>query len=515
MNGPLPGHIQFLKANCDQFIETHISYILIFNNSYVYKFKKPIKLEFLDYTTLIKRKRYCIQELQLNKRLAPELYVEVVSILQINDTYEFGSLETNSEYPIIDYAVKMNKFDETNILSKQASISFGNKTSLMNFGKDLAKFHSNPSSGEFDSHIDKNQYGSLAHIKRMADNNFIIVKKFIGSTITNEFYERLTQAFEHFFNQPENIKLLESRALKDKIKPCHGDLHLGNIAAYNDKLIAFDCIEFNDEFRYIDVIYDLAFLYMDLHHRKAFSEANTLLNTYFAHTKDYEGILLLPFYASMRAIIRGFVNALQLEVDNNNKEEIKQTAENYFELAYKFIQPKKGKIIATHGFSGSGKSSLAKLLAPQVNGVILRSDLIRKEIITNTNNENNYYTEENIGIVYDYIINSAISMAKRGINTIIDASFLNLQYRQQLKSACEFNEIQEVFIHLDTPDDDIINRISKRKDDISDATIDVYTAQKTNYQEINENEGRVIHLNVIQQARPDFIVAELNKIWTN
>ena len=307
--------------------QTHISYVLI-SNEKVYKIKKPVNFGFLDFTTLEKRKFYCEQEIKLNSRLTPEIYENVIEIKKKGNDYFY-----DNEGETVDYAVVMKKFSENKSLLNLLKNKSVNNEIFDNVVEKLIKFHEKyPAPKEL---AEK----SIQNMKITTDENFSQTMDYIGITIDEKIYNSLKEYTENFYDKYEN--LMKKRIEENKIRECHGDLHLQHIIIDDGKILIIDCIEFNDRFRIIDVANEIAFLSMDLDFNgfKDFSEY--FVKKYIEESKDYEIELLLNFYKVYRAYVRGKVISFlisDLAIKEREKEKIKNTAKKYFELAYSYIQ---------------------------------------------------------------------------------------------------------------------------------------------------------------------------------
>ena len=309
------------EAGKIELIQTHISFVFLTKN-FVYKVKKPVNFGFLDFSTLEKRRFFCEKELELNRRLCPSIYLEVVpinksSIIKIN-----GVGET------VEYALKMKRLPQEKIMTallKENKV--GNET-IDELAKVIAQFHAK---AQTSSEI--NQYGSLKIIKTNWYENFTQTRRYINQTLSQTEYEFIQNKVNDFM---ENNKVLfENRINNNKVRDCHGDLHSGNIFI-TDKICIFDAIEFNERFRYSDVASDVAFLAMDLDFQQRSDLSERFIKTYMAYSEDQQLTKVLPFYKCYRAYVRGKVISFKLDdpsVSSKEKTEATKEARAYFELA--------------------------------------------------------------------------------------------------------------------------------------------------------------------------------------
>ena len=291
-------------------IQTHISFVFL-TEKYVYKIKKPVNFGFLDFSTLEKRRVYCQKELEINRRLCPEIYLQVVSI---NKTERFkicGDGET------VEYALKMKRLPQNRIMTQLLGEGKIDKNVIDDIAKIVAKFHA-----EAQTNAEISEFGGLAIVKTNWDENFAQTKKYIGQTISKIDYDFTKNKIDVFLAQ--NQALFESRIKAKRIRDCHGDLHSGNIFV-TDKICIFDAIEFNDRFRYSDVASDVAFLAMDLDYQKRTDLSDYFIAQYVGYSKDSQLKQMLPFYKCYRAYVRGKVMSFRLD-DPNIKTEEKTSA---------------------------------------------------------------------------------------------------------------------------------------------------------------------------------------------
>ena len=286
----------------------------------------------------------------------------------------------------------------------------------------------------------------------------------------------------------------EQRQKENKIRECHGDLHLKNICLWNNKIQLFDRIEFNEEFRYVDVMCDVAFTVMDLDARNRQDLSNIFLNTYLEHTGDWQGLQVLPVYLSRQAYVRAKVNSMILDdpnISQENHQKAQQEAKNYYHLAWKYTQQHQGKIIIMSGLSGSGKTTVAKYIAEKINGILIRSDAVRKHLgnvsLDETGNSE-LYSEEMNQKTYERLIKLGEIVAKEGFNLILDAKFDRHQLRKPVMEIAKKDNIFLTILSCYAPVEILSDRLSKRKGDISDATSDLLQQQKNNIQDFNEEE---------------------------
>ncbi len=304
-----------------ELVQTHISFVFLAKN-FVYKVKKAVDLGFLDFTTLEKRRIFCEKELELNRRLCGDMYMEVVPINKSDIIKIKGKGET------IEYAVKMKKMPQEKMMNKLLEENKVDSKIIDRIAKIIAEFHSKAETNRRIS-----EFGSLAIIETNWNENFEQTREFVGKTIGMEDFDLISEGIDGFMNR--NVPLFEKRVKEGRVRDCHGDIHSGNIFV-TDRIYIFDAIEFNERFRYSDVASDIAFLAMDLDFKERADLSNFLIERYIKYSGDQELTKLLPFYKCYRAYVRGKVVSFKLK-DLNVSSEEKRAAINeakaYFKLA--------------------------------------------------------------------------------------------------------------------------------------------------------------------------------------
>jgi aminoglycoside phosphotransferase family enzyme len=309
-----------------ELIQTHISFVFLTEN-YVYKVKKAVNFGFLDFSTLDKRHMFCEKELELNRRLCPEIYLEVVPINKSETLKINGSGET------VEYALKMKRLPQERIMTTLLKEGKVNKKTIDEIAGIVAEFHSKAQTSP-----EISQFGSLNIVKTNWDENFVQTTKYINQTISQIEFQLIQTKINSFMEK--NKPLFESRVANKRIRDCHGDLHSGNIFI-TDKICIFDAIEFNDRFRYSDIAADVAFLAMDLDYQQRTDLANYFIERYLAYSKDQQLTQLLAFYKCYRAYVRGKVISFKLDDPNITQQEKNSAiteAQAYFKLAAEYAK---------------------------------------------------------------------------------------------------------------------------------------------------------------------------------
>lgn len=474
-------------------LQTHISYVLL-TGDYAYKVKKPADFGFLNFSTLERRHFFCQEELRLNQRLCPELYLQVLGIEQKSNPSETSTEEygwSEGKGTICDYAIQMRQFDQAQLFSHLFAENALTPALMSQLGKQLAHFHTQAATSP-----EITAFGHPAAVQEIVENSYGLGQGFIGRSQTEAQY-RETKAFTDQFFEDHADWLVDRQAL-GKIRECHGDIHLNNICLYQNVIQIFDCIEFNQEFRNIDVIYDAAFLVMDLQFRGRPDLANAFLNAYLEWSNDYDGAVLLPLYLSMRAYIRGNVNSLALNdpaIPETDKTTIAKTAAAYYHQAWAYTQPQTGVLYVMVGVSGSGKSTVARQLAQQTNGIHIRSDAVRKHLAGLDLDERGdqagkfgtgIYTPEMTQKTYDRLLELGIFLAGQGLTVILDAKYDRQALRQSVISQAKAIPLK--FIHCTAPVATIRDRLNQRQGDIADATAKILDDQLAAFEPFSPND---------------------------
>ncbi|QSJ16862.1 AAA family ATPase [Nostoc sp. UHCC 0702] len=465
-----PGFYPHAVTEPIELIQTHISYVLL-TGDYAYKLKKPVNFGFLDFSTLSKRQHFCHEELRLNQRGAAELYLEVLPVTLANEQYHLdGTGET------VEYVLKMRQFPQDLLFSSLFEQGKLNEADLEELGRVVAEYHAQAQTNDY-----IRSFGEVPQVRAAFDENYEQSEKYIGGPQTQEQFTQTQQYTDKFF--AERTELFASRIQNNYIRECHGDLHLKNIALWQDKITLFDCIEFNEPFRFVDVMYDVAFTVMDLEARKRQDLGNAFLNAYIEQTGDWEGLQVLPLYLSRQAYVRAKVTSFLLDdpsVPLSVKEEATKTASNYYKQAWEYTQPKQGQLILMSGLSGSGKSTTARYLALQLGAIQIRSDAVRKHlggIPLSERGGDDLYTPEMTQKTYARLLNLGIILASQGFSVILDAKYDRQQLRLEAIALAEKHHLPLKIIHCTAPLDVVKERLVNRTGDIADATVDLLESQ--------------------------------------
>lgn len=456
-------------------VETHISRVLLTGDT-VYKIKKPVNFGFLDFSTLDKRRHYCEEELRLNQRLAPELYLGVVAI-----TGSETSPQINGDGDVIEYAVKMRQFDQAAQFNRLLAEGKLDSVMIDRLADKVAQFHlSLPA-------VDNN-YGDINHVRQPMLDNIQQVRNSIDDAGISQRLDALEQWTQQQLQ--ELASAIESRKQQGYVRECHGDMHLRNIALWQDDILLFDCIEFNENLYRIDVMSDIAFLVMDLEDRGQAVLAARFLNRYLEITGDYEGLPLFTLYKVYRAMVRAKVDALRTQQELPASDEYRQTFEDfqqYLQLAERYIQPGQPRLLVNYGLSGSGKTTVSRLLAERLPAIQVRSDVERKRLfhvpLTGTPDaavQQVLYTAKATEKTYHRLLAIARCLLNAGYTVIMDAANLSQRHRQRFYALAESLTVPWRLLVFEADEALLRQRLIARAqqgDDASDATVAVLQHQ--------------------------------------
>jgi aminoglycoside phosphotransferase family enzyme/predicted kinase len=490
-----------------ELIETHASWVIL-TGTFAYKIKKPVDLGFLDFSTLEKRRFCCEEELRLNRRLAPGIYLELAPI--------YGSLEQpewiGSGHPV-EYAVKMRQFPHEAQLDRALNAGNLEPRHIDAFAERIARFHQEIAIAGMDS-----EYGDLEHVQKPVLDNFYQIRRHIlDISLLEPLYE-----LEDWIRS--ELKTLEPVFIRRKsegfIRECHGDLHLRNLAWIDDAPVGFDCIEFNPNLRWIDVISDAAFLVMDLQDRRRPRMARRFLNRYLECTGDYAGLRVLPFYSTYRALVRAKVNAIlarQSGIAARTAAAAGKDFSDYLMLAKRHAGLDPPQLIITHGMSASGKSTITSALLECMDAIRIRSDVERKRLYGTTSESDarttaghGIYTEEATRKTYDRLAELSEHILDAGYSVIVDATFLEIDQRQQFQRLATDRKVRFRILHCTASPDTLRRRIIERPKSVSDADLVILEHQIRNSRPLMEADRRyIIEIDTESYHDGNFLVNQL------
>ncbi|NPV05536.1 MAG: AAA family ATPase [Syntrophaceae bacterium] len=472
-----------------ELVQTHISFVFIAGDR-VYKVKKAVDFGFLDFTTLEKRKRFCEEELRLNRRLAPEAYLEVAAIGE-----DAGGTPALGVGRPVEYAVVMRRLPQDRMLKRLLAEGKVPPETMDAVAAKVSDFHRRAETG---GRID--EMGGIETILYNHDENFEQTARYIGLTIPRERYEFLRGWVNRFLERER--PLFEKRVAEHRIRDCHGDLHAEHICLA-DGIIIFDCIEFNERFRFGDVAAEAAFLAMDLDYNGYPGHARAFVDAYVRHSGDGEVRRLLDFYRCYYAYVRGKVTSFRLDdphIGPAQREEAARAASRYFDLAFAYAaRPAKKTLILVAGLMGTGKSVLARALAPLVGADIVQTDAVRKEMLRIPASEHRYeafgqgiYSADVSRRTYARALEIALEKLETAGAVILDGSYKSREERSRAFEAARRAGAEAILVECTCPEAIVEERLRKRESgggDISDGRWEIFQAQKGDFERIDEIPG--------------------------
>ncbi len=451
-------------------IETHISWVLLAGR-YAYKIKKAVHPDFLDFTTLEARRHYCMEELRLNKRLAPDLYLEVVPIGGTPENPILGAL------PAIEYAVKMRRFTARNRLDRLASKGALEAAHIDAIARKIAKFHQ-----EIPPPPVGTRYGlDMPDTMHLA---FQELRERLGEEVSDLEQEI---ALEYRKIEP----LVKQRVEAGCVRECHGDLHLGNIALIGGDPVPFDCIEFDPKLRWIDPMNEIAFPFMDLVHSGKEDLAWRFLNAYLEITGDYGGLPLLRYFSSCRATVRGMVDAIRASQAGSGFASCRK----HLALASRLLRREKPSLFITHGLPGSGKTTWAVQAAEKQRAIRIRSDVERKrlhgfapEAKSGSGIDSGIYSGSSTREVYAFLLDKTADLLDAGFSVIVDAAFPQKRQREEFRKLAGDRGLPFSIASMQADYPALKKRISERRNDASEADLCVLERMMEKFEPLAENE---------------------------
>lgn len=482
-----------------ELIQTHISYVFL-TGDFVYKIKKPVDFGFLDFTTLEKRKYFCEREIVLNRRLSPDIYLDVEPI-----TTDGGHFFMNGPGEVMEYAVKMRQMPQDRMMGALIKENKVDRKVIDGIVEKLVPFYEKAATGP-----DIDFYGEIPQVRFNIEEDFTQTEGYIGRTLTKERFETIKDYSLSFFEK--NADLFKERIRSRRIRDGHGDLYSANICIADDVYI-YDCIEFNERFRYGDVACDIAFLAMDLDFYHLADLSKYFIDRFVKLSDDHSLRDILDFYKCYRAYVRGKIHSFSAnreEMDEEVRIRSLSTAKRYFDLAYRYAGGKKRPMLLMFfGLIASGKSTLAKALGDKLNIVPLSSDQIRKKIagIQPTERkleafEKGIYSPVFSDLTYAKLREEAQSRLEMGESVILDASYRYQSERIALIKMAEELSIPYCFIYCHCPEAETKARLERRAKDtkaVSDGRWEIYQRQIETFDQPEEiPPGRLLQVDTSQ-----------------
>ncbi|SNB46088.1 bifunctional aminoglycoside phosphotransferase/ATP-binding protein [Geobacter sp. DSM 9736] len=478
-----------------QLIQTHVSFLFL-TDEHVYKIKKPVDFGFLNFTTLDRRRFYCGEEVRLNRRLCPDIYLGVV---EVRDSPEGPTVGGSGA--VIDYAVKMKRLPAERMLDRLIETGKVSEEDMRRIGHVIGAFHlraeRSPNIGE---------YGTVAAIRRNWQENFEQLAPFTGETVSREDLRLIRDWVEQYLD--EQMELFQARVAGGFIRDCDGDIHLENICL-TDQVNIFDCIEFNDRFRYSDTAADMAFLVMDLEFHGRSDLVTPLVQEYTATTGDPDLMRLLGFYSTYRAVVRGKVESFRLrdpQIPGEEKEAARRKAAKYLHLARNYVLRSRLPLtlFVTCGITGTGKSTVAAALATELDLEIFTSDIVRKQLAGMPEVRHVYsqygdgiYTEAFTESTYRQLMHLGKEALARGRSVLIDATFRRKSDRSIFRAVAGQSGARFFIIHTSCPEDTARQRLDERaekKGGVSDGRWEIYHLQRQEFEPPGADEANLIFI---------------------
>ncbi|MFI5166481.1 MAG: AAA family ATPase [Thermoanaerobaculales bacterium] len=497
-------------------VQTHISTIFL-TDRFAYKVKKPVDFGFLDYTTLAKRREMCEREITLNRRLCPNTYLGVEEIREHN-----GELSLGGPGETVEYAVKMTRLPHRRMLREVLRRGEGHSAFFQQIARILAEFH-----GRAASSPEISALKDLDGVKLNCDENFAQTEKYVGRLLSVRTFEFIRTSTELFFRRHQG--LFHHRAASGRVRDGHGDLHLDSICV-TDPIRIFDCIEFNERFRIQDVAEEVAFLAMDLEFHGHTPFGRAFVEAYVEASGDRELRKLLDFYKAYRAYVRAKVHAFQSEDQSlpaAEREKVQATAKRYFELASRYattFNPQ--RLYVACGLMGSGKSTLARTLGERYALEVVRSDLVRKELLGLEPEERRYvgwdqaeYAPAVTERTYAAMLERAEKLIAAGHSVVLDGCYGTRSERHAAVKLARHIKVPMLLLECRASEEIIRDRLQKRaarNGSVSDGRWEIYHKQVKAFEPPEEIPGdsRV----VLDRSKPieelmDEVAAMVPREW--
>lgn len=493
-------------------VETHCAWVLL-TGQYVYKVKKPVNFGFLDYSTLEKRHFYCTEEVRLNRRFAPDIYLGVVTI---TGTPAHPRLDGDGE--LLDYAVRMRQFPDNSLLSQLAARHVLDTTHIDQLVETLGNFHR-----EADRATPADKLGDPAHTHHWVRENYRHIEPLLTSADQPDTVEPLRQWSEDEYTRLQDR--LQARKDAGAIRECHGDLHLGNITLLDGRVTPFDCIEFNAELRWIDVFSEVAFLLMDLDDHGLMQFAHRFLNGYLQDSGDYAGLEMLRYYRVYRAMVRAKVAVLtRQQTATGSAEHVRASGEyrQYVKLAQTYTMQERTVMVITRGLSGSGKSTVARELCERTGMIQLRSDVERKRRAglsarqsSRSGPGSGLYSADRTADTYQHLGTLARMVLDAGYSVIVDATFLQRAHRDHFRALAATTGTPFLMLECRAENSELERRILSRnagRNDASEANLEVLHTQQATDQPLAGEELQYL-LRVDTQTMSNADIHALFQDW--
>jgi uncharacterized protein len=487
-------------------VETHVSWVFL-TGAYAYKVKKPVCLPFLDYSTAARREWFCREELRLNRRFAPALYLDTVPIAGRPDAPRVGACDA----PAFEHALRMVQFDTGQELTHLLQAQQVAPAEIARFGADLWRVHESAVLADPDG-----PFGEPARLHRVTLDNFDEIARALPFE-PGPGLGRLQADVERWFRRLE--PRMELRKREGHVRECHGDLHCGNIVRWSDRLVAFDGLEFDPALRFIDVANDLAFLSMDLAVQQCDVLRSTLLDAWTAASGDYAAIELLPYYETYRALVRAKVAALR-DGQARGASPATALAQRYLAWAGARSTRRAPTLVVMAGLSGSGKTWVARRIAEAIGALQVRSDVERKRLAglaplasSRSAPDDGLYTPEFTQRTYARLGDCVRSCLGGGESVVVDAANLRRHEREAfVRIAADFG-VNVQLVLCQAPLEVLRERVAARSaagTDASEATVTLLERQPSYWEALSEAERIITH--EVDTSRPGQVEAAVYRL---
>jgi aminoglycoside phosphotransferase family enzyme/adenylate kinase family enzyme len=470
--------------------QTHISYVFLAGD-YVYKLKKPVRFRFIDCSRLDQRCHFCLEEVRLNSRLSPEVYLGVFAIIRRDGGFALGP-KVQGEHPeAVEYVVAMRRLPENRMLDRLVAAGAVDRAKIRALAAKIAAFHAAASTER------SWNYGNAPELWRAVTADIAESVGFLGDTLEKEQLAEIDAFCQAFIGS--HWKHLNRRAHDGRVREGHGDLRAEHVCMRDDTIDIIDCVEFNARLRYGDVASELAFLAMDLERLGAPLLADELVDSYMAESSDADLVQFIPFYKCYRAYVRGKVESLrsrESEVSAVQREHARTLARGYFNLACRYARLGSPALVVVCGLVGTGKSTLVRLLQKRLGFKAISSDEVRKRLAGVSPNQRmisaygaGIYSSSFSKVTYQTMIDDAERVLREGAGVIVDATFKRAADRSDIMSLAERLNVPVLFIECVAPKEEIMQRLDRRSESLnetSDATFEVYQAQSREFEPLIE-----------------------------
>jgi len=491
-------------------IQTHCARLYL-SSDFVIKIKRPVSYSYLDLAALSKRRDICERELAVNQPAVPDIYLCVAAIIESEEgvlSFSFDTATITDPDSVKEWCLIMRRFEEQCILDNIAQSGEFNAPLARKTGQSIASYHLSLPSVTCDD-------GDVRIDELIAELEFEL--KQLEQCFSHDAVDRL---IEKMYERYRAVKgLLKLRSVNGFVRRCHGDLHLRNMLLRNDHPVPFDALEFDERLATTDVLYDLAFLVMDLCHRNLVPEANAVLNEYLVHSdeRNISGVAMLDLFISIRAAIRAMTTAQGIPVKDKENQSPQMyngrlEALSYLQLAEDALAPKRAMVVAVGGFSGSGKTTIARelptLISQLPGAVLLNSDTERKDEFNVSSTHHlglAHYNEKNADRVYDRLLRRTTRAIDANYPVIVDATFLTKARRDEIQQLAEKKQVDFYGVWLMAPVQIMRGRIEARREDASDADVSILDKQ------LKQNKGTIDWQHIDTSATVGAIVKKIRQ----